>query len=425
MTEKKDAINKKITVNENETTLKESNINNLNKKFFISKNLYTHSRYKEKEKENFVPLLGKKTLIFKVEDISKYIRKNSSENIRSNEGRWTKDEHNKFLEGLVIYGTNWKNFKSLIRSRTSVQIRSHAQKFFLKMKLCKDENLGIDFTLKSICNFKDMIEQIKTNSQNSSIINVFKHLNYIYNLKKSKKKYVINSNNGIDIEINKENKNNIINLKENNFNDSLNFNFINNKNNESNSKSNFYNLEEEKMSNFNQFSKMEDNMKINNHKNFINYINNNSNNFQNPLLYNSNLGNNFLLNNFFNFNNNNNNLLLNNLLRNNGNIPIPFNNGMFLSNDLLFLLLMKKYDIIRNVNNINQLNILNNLHILNNLNNIPIISNIDKLNIFNSNNNNNFNNNNILNTNQQLIENYQNENNNQINLKNIEKNKEL
>ena len=34
------------------------------------------------------------------------------------------------------------------------------------MKSCKDENLGIDFTLKSVKNIKDMINQIKSKCAN-------------------------------------------------------------------------------------------------------------------------------------------------------------------------------------------------------------------------------------------------------------------
>ena len=62
-----------------------------------------------------------------------------------------------FLQGISLYGNNWKKIKTLISTRTAKQVRSHAQKFFIKMKFCKDEVLGIDFTLNDICNIKDMI----------------------------------------------------------------------------------------------------------------------------------------------------------------------------------------------------------------------------------------------------------------------------
>jgi len=50
-------------------------------------------------------------------------------------GRWTKKEHEQFLQGLHLYGRNWKQIESLIPTRSCAQIRSHAQKFFRRMKL--------------------------------------------------------------------------------------------------------------------------------------------------------------------------------------------------------------------------------------------------------------------------------------------------
>lgn len=48
-------------------------------------------------------------------------------------GRWTPHEHRLFIEGLARYGKDWKRIESLIKSRNGAQIRSHAQKFFLRM----------------------------------------------------------------------------------------------------------------------------------------------------------------------------------------------------------------------------------------------------------------------------------------------------
>jgi SHAQKYF class myb-like DNA-binding protein len=48
-------------------------------------------------------------------------------------GRWTSEEHRLFIEGLAKYGKDWKKIEDHIKTRDGAQIRSHAQKFFLRM----------------------------------------------------------------------------------------------------------------------------------------------------------------------------------------------------------------------------------------------------------------------------------------------------
>ncbi|KAF8675342.1 hypothetical protein HU200_047703 [Digitaria exilis] len=46
--------------------------------------------------------------------------------------RWTADEHDRFLHALVLFGRDWKRIEAFVVSKTSTQIRSHAQKHFIK-----------------------------------------------------------------------------------------------------------------------------------------------------------------------------------------------------------------------------------------------------------------------------------------------------
>lgn len=48
--------------------------------------------------------------------------------------RWTEEEHQKFLEALKMHGRAWRRIEEHIGSKTAVQIRSHAQKFFSKLE---------------------------------------------------------------------------------------------------------------------------------------------------------------------------------------------------------------------------------------------------------------------------------------------------
>jgi len=62
---------------------------------------------------------AKKIQIFKEKKVlKKSLRKN---------GRWTKSEHSLFVLGCLLYGNNWQRIKNVVKTRSSTQIRSHAQ----------------------------------------------------------------------------------------------------------------------------------------------------------------------------------------------------------------------------------------------------------------------------------------------------------
>ena len=45
-------------------------------------------------------------------------------NNQYNTGRWTEEEHNKFIEGILEYGNEWKKVQQIIKTRSSTQARS-------------------------------------------------------------------------------------------------------------------------------------------------------------------------------------------------------------------------------------------------------------------------------------------------------------
>lgn len=65
-------------------------------------------------------------------------------------GRWTKQEHLRFIQGkpiahsekfksfspiaLRLHGKDWKKVEDYIGTRTGAQIRSHAQKYFIRIE---------------------------------------------------------------------------------------------------------------------------------------------------------------------------------------------------------------------------------------------------------------------------------------------------
>lgn len=105
----------------------------INKSSFDSDNSLTNYDL-EKEYENAEK--NKKEM----ELLKKKICKNNSKSLikikktNFNEGRWTVDEHRRFIEAILKHGNDWKNVQNHIKTRSSTQSRSHSQKFFLKIK---------------------------------------------------------------------------------------------------------------------------------------------------------------------------------------------------------------------------------------------------------------------------------------------------
>ena len=71
---------------------------------------------------------------------SKKVKSNTPKVLAPNNGRWKKEEHALFLEALNQYDKNWQKISSHVKTRTAVQSRTHAQKYY--QKLAKVEAKG-------------------------------------------------------------------------------------------------------------------------------------------------------------------------------------------------------------------------------------------------------------------------------------------
>ncbi|KAI5395518.1 protein REVEILLE 8 isoform X1 [Lathyrus oleraceus] len=47
---------------------------------------------------------------------------------------WSDEEHDKFIEALQLFDRDWKKIEDFVGSKTVIQIRSHAQKYFFKVQ---------------------------------------------------------------------------------------------------------------------------------------------------------------------------------------------------------------------------------------------------------------------------------------------------
>ena len=59
---------------------------------------------------------------------------NNSEEPQQTTGRWSKQEQERFEEALQLHGRSWKEVSQHVGTRTMVQVRSHAQKYFKKLR---------------------------------------------------------------------------------------------------------------------------------------------------------------------------------------------------------------------------------------------------------------------------------------------------
>ena len=117
------------------------------------------------------------------------------------QGRWSQEEQDRFLKGCYFFKNDWEKIKDYIKTRTIPQIRSHAQKYLIK--ICR--KYSIKLTKKKFSNrlskhldITKMPYKGKSNISNMSIYekNILEMFNY-YN------REVIHDEN------NTENKNNI------------------------------------------------------------------------------------------------------------------------------------------------------------------------------------------------------------------------
>ena len=148
---------------------------------------------------------------------------NSVENENNNNqyhiGRWTDEEHQKFIDGILEFGNEWKKVQQIIKTRSSTQARSHAQKFFLRVKkLIKNNGGNFNINEKDKI-FENIISNILPNKKGESLTKIQKEK--LLSAISSNIKYDGEINEGSHDDLGLIEEENIKNKKENNENDSI------------------------------------------------------------------------------------------------------------------------------------------------------------------------------------------------------------
>ena len=143
-------------------------------------------------------------------------KKEKEDEFKFNSGRWSDDEHKRFLEGILTYGNEWKKIQNIIKTRSSTQARSHAQKFFLKIKkdLKLSNNKNKNFKINNNTNeindnfsikyFFDILNDNETNNNIKKLKLCNEQKEKIFNFIS---KFPINENEKINIKHNYNNYN--------------------------------------------------------------------------------------------------------------------------------------------------------------------------------------------------------------------------
>lgn len=107
--------------------------------------------------------LGKKIKELKIKN------KRQSKEGSYNCGRWQPEEHQRFIEAIMKYGNEWKQVQKHVGTRSSTQARSHAQKFFVKIKKSNVFHFNIDLSKNSIKTLHEMANSLNTDEYFNAI----------------------------------------------------------------------------------------------------------------------------------------------------------------------------------------------------------------------------------------------------------------
>jgi len=92
------------------------------------------------EEKHIAPVEARPATNYATKTVRRYVHNKAPPPKNLKVGRWSKAEHQKFLEGMESFPKQWKRIAELIGTRTVLQVRTHAQKFFQSTKMVGNTN---------------------------------------------------------------------------------------------------------------------------------------------------------------------------------------------------------------------------------------------------------------------------------------------
>ena len=186
----------KISQNSSKSKSESKNVNKTYKPkqkiFFKLFHVSLPNQEKENEKKNQKPkkeIIIKKRLKFNYKQRQMLNKKGMNKNYVA--GRWLIDEHQRFIDGVIKYGNNWRQVQKYVGTRSGTQTRSHAQKFFEKLKRSKIfKTEKYDFSRNSL----KLLHDIMTNLSEKEYEQTLHSLTYRADMKSDNEDSELNEN---------------------------------------------------------------------------------------------------------------------------------------------------------------------------------------------------------------------------------------
>jgi len=143
------------------------------------------SEFSEEPKRKNIKFVLTKEEVPSMTFLKKKIISKLDDNGNLNGGRWNKEEQFRFAEAVLKYGNDWKQIQRHVYSRNMTQVRSHAQKFLMKLK---ETNFMMNQKINPNLSWTKIMNYLRANFQYNELKDLFFSVEQKEEKKEEKKK---------------------------------------------------------------------------------------------------------------------------------------------------------------------------------------------------------------------------------------------